>query len=215
MMYWKCHISTPGTQCNYLGKTEWFPNYRLPVGLGQCGLMVFSKRLPVVFKNWQIIELFVAACEPEGVGHQQPWKEGDVTGNGNRLSFACRTSLLSYDSYGKTTYCHQEAAMREEYEICSSSSRKHPVFSNDQFIIFTLSSTTEGCTRDLLFSALNNSSQTATCEITELTRIYSSRWSFCFLLGLRVMTTRAWCKMYMLISLSFFIFMLFYDSDQL
>lgn len=120
----------------------------------------------------------------EGVGHQLPWKEGDVPGNGNRFSFACRTSLLSCDSYGKTIYCHQEAAMREEYEICCFSSRKHPVFPNDQFIIFTLSSTMEGCIRDLPFSALNNLSQAATCEIIELTRIYSSRWSFFFLLGL-------------------------------
>lgn len=118
------------------------------------------------------------------MGHQLPWKEGDVPGNGNRFSFACRTSLLSCDSYGKTIYCHQEAAMREEYEICCFSSRKHPVFPNDQFIIFTLSSTMEGCIRDLPFSALNNLSQAATCEIIELTRIYSSRWSFFFLLGL-------------------------------
>lgn len=155
----------------------------------------------------------------ESVAHQLPWKEGDVTGSGNRLSFACRTSLLSCDSCGKTIYCHQEAAMREEYEICCFLPRKHPVFPNDQFIIFTLSSTMEGCIRDLPFTALNNLSQAATCEIIELTRIYSSRWSFFFLLGLWVMTVRAttwaWCKMYMLISLQFFIIMLFYDSDQL
>lgn len=155
----------------------------------------------------------------EGVGHQLPWKKGDVKGSGNRLSFACRTSLLRYDSYGKTIYCHQEAAMRGEYEICCFLSRKHPVFPSDQFIIFTLSSTMEGRIRDLPFSALNNLSQAATCEIIELTRIYSSRWSFFFLLGLWIVTVRvttwAWCKMYMLISLSFFIFMLFYDSEQL
>lgn len=116
-MYWKCHISTPGIQCNYLGKTEWFPNYWLLVGLGQCGLMVFSKRLPVVFKNWQIIKLFVAVCEPGGCGTPAAMEGRWCYRDGNRISFACRTSLLSYDSYGKTTYCHQEAAMREEYEI--------------------------------------------------------------------------------------------------
>lgn len=74
--------------------------------------------------------------------------------------------------------------MREEYEICCFLSRKHPVFPSDQFIIFTLSSTMEGRIRDLPFSALNNLSQAATCEIIDLTRIYSSRWSFFFLLGL-------------------------------
>ena len=74
---------------------------------------------------------------------------GDVKVSGSRLSFACRTSLLRYDSYGKTIYCHQEAAMREEYEIRCSLSRKHRVFPNDQFIIFTLSSNMEGCIREL------------------------------------------------------------------
>lgn len=85
-----------------------------------------------------------------------------------------------------------------------SLSGKHTVFPNDQFIIFTLSSNTKGCIRDLSFSALNNSNWAARCEIIELTRIYSSRWSFFFLLGLWVMTirvtTRARCKTYTLIS---------------
>lgn len=45
---------------------------------------------------------------------------GDVKVSGSGLSFACRTSLLRYDSYGKTIYCCQEAALREEYEICCS-----------------------------------------------------------------------------------------------
>jgi len=80
--------------------------------------------------------------------------------------------------------------MREEYEIRYSLSWKHTVFPSDRFIIFTLSSNTEECIRDLPFSALNNLSQAAICEIIELTRIYSSRWSFFFLLSLSVMTRR-------------------------
>lgn len=57
------------------GKQSDFLTIDLPVGLGQCGLMVFSKRLPVVFKNWQIIELFVAACEPGGCGTSAAMEE--------------------------------------------------------------------------------------------------------------------------------------------
>lgn len=66
------------------------------------------------------------------------------------------------------------------------------------------------------FSALNNLSWAATCEIIELTRIYSSRWSFFFLLGLWVMTIRVttwvWCKMYMLI-LSHFSFSYYFMTQ--
>lgn len=210
-----------GSSAIIWGKQNNFQTIDLPVGLGQCGLMVFSKRLPVVFKKLTSHRA-VAACEPGGYGTSAAVEErfvGDVKVSGSRLFFACRTSLLRYDSYGKTIYCHREAAMREEYEICCSLSRKHTVYPNDRFIIFTLSSNTEGCIRDLPFSALNNLSRAATCEIIELTRIYSSRWSFFFLLGLWVMTIRvttwAWCKMYMFISFSFFTFILFYDLVQL
>ena len=54
---------------------------------------------------------------------------------------------------------------------------------NGQFIIFTLSSDTEGCIRELLASAMNNLSQAATCEIIQLTRIYNASWSFLHSLG--------------------------------
>lgn len=54
---------------------------------------------------------------------------------------------------------------------------------NGQFIIFTLSSDTEGCIRELLASTMNNLSQAATCEIIQLTRIYNAGWIFLLSLG--------------------------------
>lgn len=54
---------------------------------------------------------------------------------------------------------------------------------NGQFIIFTLSSDTEGCIRELLASAMNNLSQAATCEVIQLTGIYNASWSFLLSLG--------------------------------
>lgn len=87
---------------------------------------------------------------------------------------------------------------------------------NDQFIIFTLSSDIEGCIRELPASVLNNLSQAATCEIIELTRIYSTSWSFCFLLGSWDMTLRgttgAWCNLHahFFFIFHFYIFILLY-----
>lgn len=108
--------------------------------------------------------------------------------SGSRLPFAGRASRMRKGSCGKTIYGLQEATVREVHEIRCSLARKHTRFHNDRFIIFNLSSNTEGCIRDLPFSALNNLSQAATCEIIELTRIYGSRWSSSLLLGLWVMT---------------------------